>query len=208
MKEIIQTENYLLIVSDEERGQPGYNYNFGLNKIDKLSLPYLSHSTESNCCQKITAHLPLNNAPILEGVPLLPELKIENNIELKLGKLHHHLQDIKDYEGVKQIQEIIVTKSLYTEDDLRNALLECWNTARSDLFVGFPKASNNKQWEVFTKIIQFLKQSKYPKFFISEVDIKFGYGVKSDGSSTGEIRHKTTINPHGQTVLIGTYKYK
>jgi len=60
--EIIETPDYILAVSDEERGVEGYNYNFGLSKINKLTKTYPTHSTEWNFCKKIIAYQPKGNA--------------------------------------------------------------------------------------------------------------------------------------------------
>jgi hypothetical protein len=68
---IIKTENYLLVVDDSN-----YYDEYYLNKIDMQiykrdgggNIP-----TEGGVWhKKIIYHLPLNNVPILEGVPLLP----------------------------------------------------------------------------------------------------------------------------------------
>jgi len=97
----------------------------------------------------------------LEGIP---EIVVENEVE-KLAD-DYSMKERKSKwgdivrnafnAGYKAAQQ----KYYFTEEDLRELLLECWNTARSDLFVGFPKTSNNKTWNIFTKIIQSLKQPK------------------------------------------------
>ncbi len=202
---IIQTENYLLIVSDEEIKEGDYITTCG--DVDDGGLIAVSKYRKDHLGvgQKITGHLPLNNAPVLKGVPLLPKLDIDMDIELKLGKLHHHLQDIKDYEGVRQIQEIIVTKSLYNEDDLRSA----FDRGEWD---GCGKSELTRD-NVFKELINSIKKTKYPKFFIPEIiEGKQRVSKAKDGSfyesGYNDDKFKTTKNPQGQTVLIGTYKYK
>jgi len=66
---LIQTENYLLVVDDSEIKIDDLYLNQTGNVIEKLTyrIPSSGH-----WCKKIIAHLPLNGAPVLEGVDLLP----------------------------------------------------------------------------------------------------------------------------------------
>lgn len=69
--ELIQTENYLLIVDDSEIK---YNDHF----IDEYKMLYMlkNGSVERyKSVKKVIAHLPINGAPVLEGIDLL-----DNNI--------------------------------------------------------------------------------------------------------------------------------
>ena len=75
---IIETENYLLIVSDEEI-KAGNFYLLIPENIVKLSRSGLP--TNIREWAKIIAHLPLNNSPVLEGVPLLPPLEDEQSLQ-------------------------------------------------------------------------------------------------------------------------------
>ena len=67
---IIKTENYLLVVDDSEIKVGDWFY---LNDANIIA-EYISVKPV-NEAKKITAHLPLNNSPVLEGVPLLPMMK-------------------------------------------------------------------------------------------------------------------------------------
>jgi hypothetical protein len=71
--EIIYTENYALIVSDEEiKDVRPYKGKYHLEKgyiINKFP----NYLTDLSDCKLIIAHRPLTNAPILEGVPLINE---------------------------------------------------------------------------------------------------------------------------------------
>lgn len=49
------TNQLYYVLSNEQRGERGWNYNFGLSKIDFLEYSYEKHSTEWNCCFKIIA---------------------------------------------------------------------------------------------------------------------------------------------------------
>jgi len=65
---IIKTENYLLVGSNDDLRR-GWFYCVRKNDI------FQDEGEDVHCCMgdiRIAAHLPLNNAPTLEGVPLLP----------------------------------------------------------------------------------------------------------------------------------------
>ena len=73
-QEIIKTDNYILVVDDSEiKAGDWYVYNqkgFGPRPQACRSVLYLPMDSK-----KLIAHLPLNDSPSLEGVPLLPETK-------------------------------------------------------------------------------------------------------------------------------------
>jgi hypothetical protein len=76
---IIQTDNYLLIVDDSEIKEGDFLYSVN-NKLvvcaNKGSADTINSKVFSEVIyKKIIAHLPLNNSPILEGVDLLPPLE-------------------------------------------------------------------------------------------------------------------------------------
>jgi hypothetical protein len=66
--QIIETENYLLVVDDSEIKVSDWTYNpmKGLVFISSLGLMISVNSFT----KKIISHLPLNGAPVLEGVDL------------------------------------------------------------------------------------------------------------------------------------------
>jgi len=84
--ELIKTENYLLVVSDEYILSNTYLLNN--NQVhfcvscseDFIHLKGDFDSPFRENCKKIIAHLPLNGAPHLDGVDVLP--KIENEVEV------------------------------------------------------------------------------------------------------------------------------
>jgi hypothetical protein len=76
--ELIKTDDYLLVVNDEDIKEGGFQINHLTNKVSKRTDNWLQASKEN--CSKIIAHLPLNGAPYLNGVDVLPE--IENEVDL------------------------------------------------------------------------------------------------------------------------------
>jgi hypothetical protein len=84
---IIKTDNYLLVVDESEIkvGDFIYHKRHEFSRIKKceeiVGKSIVIDKGESSCwidySKKIIYHLPLNNAPTLEGVPLLPPLEDE-----------------------------------------------------------------------------------------------------------------------------------
>jgi hypothetical protein len=75
-QEIIYTEHYALIVSDEKivEGSFIYETNIGeVSKVDKWYCEIVDKGVKVEPSVKVIAHRPLTDAPILEGVPLINE---------------------------------------------------------------------------------------------------------------------------------------
>ena len=73
-KELIKTPEYLLVVDDSEIkvGDWVIETRNGLNELHFTNSRYVINK---HIQKKVIAHLPLNDSPSLEGVPLLPETK-------------------------------------------------------------------------------------------------------------------------------------
>ena len=110
------TYNYILITSDDEIKEGNYIFSTKSNNIFKAdSIEYLekhnliedfdkSFCISSIVSKKIIAHLPLNNAPQLEGVTLLPPLPSGEE------------------------------KYRFTEEDMIRMAIHCWNTASKPVY--------------------------------------------------------------------------
>lgn len=182
--ELIKTEDYLLLVSDKlETYQNGGGYTFLSAEIGD---------------RKVLAHLPLNGAPYLDGVDVLPE--IEDEVEKlsyeRFGKSFHHANSRYCYrEGYNKAKETYK----YTEEDMRKAIELARKTARRDEFLH----SDNG-------IIQSLNQPKLPIAFKCE------HTGKCCGNSL--IEHciqcdkykpipRTITNLEGRTEWVGKYLF-
>jgi hypothetical protein len=82
---IIKTENYLLVVDESEIKEDDWVFNSHKVEFAPQIFKMPPHPIEGewwdeeelSTTKKIIFHLPLNNAPTLEGVPLLPPLEDE-----------------------------------------------------------------------------------------------------------------------------------
>ncbi len=181
---IIQTENYLLVVDDSEIKEGDYTFQEASNLISKYNNAY---------SKKIIAHLPLNGAPILEGVDLLPPLEDEveklavNNANDFYEKYRTEWEAKKNgfIDGYNTAKE----KYKYTEDDIDKAY---WAGMK---FVGEDKGS-------YEEFIQSLQQPKMPIEFDCEIDLS-----KHNGQFRTKYGIKTTTNSQGLTQWVGTYLY-
>ncbi len=180
---ITQTENYLLIVDDSEIKKGDWM----TNNLDVWqSTNYYGFQPVS---KKIISHLPLNGAPVLEGVDLLP--LIENEVEELANNMfeehstnvlspQHEMRKMFMY-GYNKAKE----KYKYTDEDIMSAIkraVKYYSHMWDD--------SDGK------KIIQSLKQPKMPIAFECEAKTEFGFM---------DLSGKTPYEKVGQTVWIGKY---
>jgi hypothetical protein len=197
---LIKTDNYLLVGSNDDLRR-GWFYCVRKNDI------FQDEGEDVHCCNgdiRITAHLPLNNSPILEGVDLLPPM--EDDVE----KLADKLISCSDFIDVLLVKEVWKSgynkakeKYKYTEEDIliiRNKLVSMLPTGDVSAWDMIMAASNYTKW--FDEYIQSLQQPKYPVAFECEMEV---VGITDDGNNYIE-QPKTITNSQGQTVLVGTYK--
>lgn len=177
---IIRKENYLYVIDD-------------LIITDRDWM----HWDLKNGYRKIIAHLPLNNSPILEGVPLLPPFTRhqENDIDAfsrECNQLYKNWLVIGYKAGYNKAKE----KYKYTEEDIYKAIQ-----------YGREVHYTNDQ-----SFIQSLSQPKMPIAFECENEYTCCgryYNCKGCDATAEMInlKPKTTTNPQGQTVWVGKYIY-
>ena len=205
-EEIIYTDDYALIVSDEHikdvRPHKGkYHLEDGLT-INKFP----DYLTDLGACKLIIAHRPLTDAPILEGVPLLPEFSKEDDVvELALRTYPFGNSErnalITGYNKAKETYK-------YTEDDL----IAVWNIAFEE---GVSLDDEINDPVSFKDVIQSLQQPKRPKYFECEMEPKYKHigavkGIYGSGFRKQNLMYglpKTITNSQGQTELVGSYIY-
>ena len=189
---IIKTENYLLIVSDEEIKKGDY------------CISLITGEPITGVWKKIIAHLPLNNSPILEGVDLLPPLEDEveklsaDYTEEWCGK---RKVDVYIHDAFKGGYNKAKERYKYTEEDMRKVCIMYaqWVTGGTPSL----RIAQNPD-ERFEQIIQSLQQPKYPIGFECEMENK----IAIDGHTVIGSEPKTITNSQGQTQLVGRYIYE
>jgi hypothetical protein len=204
--ELIQTENYLLIVDDLEIRIGDYRYNIQRGYVVLVDDEPTYYNRRSDMFKKIIAHLPINGAPVLEGVDLLPP------IEGEVGELANIFSN-----GFQ------LYLSLYMVGALREGFVSGYNTAKEkykyteeDLRKAIDMARMNYDEEGFTinafteyEIIKSLQQTKMPIGFECGMEICENNDVVfEDGSfnkSPYRLENKKIKNSQGQTVWVGKY---
>jgi hypothetical protein len=161
---------------------------------------------KSEWCKKIIAHLPLNNSPVLEGVPLLPSLEI---VRYDFAEMFYNICkatypnfdewiEAKEYNKAKE-------KYKYTEEEY-NKLLSFIKKIDDEGYDPYDSAHHlqvSRYVDEVRNIIQSLQQPKMPVAFECEES------VDSDSMYVDYViyKPKTTTNPQGQTEWVGKYIY-
>ena len=198
-KEIVYTEEYALILNDERiedvRPHKG-KFHLEQGSIINQFPTYLTDLTE---CKLIIAHLPLSDAPILEGVPLLPSFSwgqlddIDSLIDKKAES--NNTIDLNAYgngcaDGYSKAKE----KYKYTEEDVRKAI-----SLTRDGVLGADE------------IIQSLQQPSRPTHFEYEecqelcLNCEWQHDSCPNAEDCLKPKPKTITNSQGNIELAGKY---
>ena len=210
--EIIYTDDYALIVSNEEMKKGDFNVPSDFDRTSDISITSEEDlevvNDRFNGYKKIIAHRPLIDAPILKDVPLLPEFGKEDDVKkisLEMGK-EFYIGGNYDFEnGVRKGYNKAKETYKYTEADIQKAFI-----AGEERIINKP---NSSELDDFTNFIQSLQQPKRPKYFKCETthDCCGRYMNCKGCDATADmlnIRMKTTNNSQGQTELVGEYSYE
>ena len=205
-EEIVYTDDYALIVSDEqiEDVRP-FVGRYHLEK-GHMIFQFPTYWTDLTYCKLIIAHRPLTDAPILEGVPLLPEFSKEDDVAELAFKTYPFGNSernalITGYNKAKETYK-------YTEEDL----IAVWNVAFEE---GVSLDDEINDPVSFKDVIQSLQQPKRPKYFECEMEPKYKHigavkGIYGSGFRKQNLMYglpKTITNSQGQTELVGSYIY-
>jgi hypothetical protein len=192
MENIINTGYYMLIVDDSEIKKETYCYD-SINNI----LVFYKGSMKNIGFQKVISHLPLNNSPILENVPLLPPLEDDN---IHFGDLRN--VDVDSFmSGYNKAEE----KYNLTLDKLLDLYIE-----ESGYGMDMWSKEENATMNIVTKIIQSLQQPKMPVGFKCEIEAMNIDEIREQGKgflNTNTKKLKTITNSQGLTQLVGEYIY-
>lgn len=177
---LIKTDNYLLIVDDHKDIEENM-WTIKDGKVREVS--YLGQDNG----YAIIAHLPLNNATTLEGIPLLPP--IEDDVEyINNSKNLNDFDKVIYIAGYNKARE----KFRYTEEDMRKAI------AFGGTKVAMKESLNSSDAEDFIQSL-----SQYPTEFESEwIPCN---PIKYTVEDHLVCEPKTTTNAQGQRVWVGKY---
>jgi hypothetical protein len=190
--EIIYTDDYALIVSDEqiEDVRP-FIGRYHLEKGNMI-FQFPTYLTDLTYCKLIIAHRPLADAPILEGVPLLPEFEDDDflNTEIQV------VGDNKTMSVSNFLKKYGKETYKFTENDLRKVI----------------EASRDIRYVTYSEdeIIQSIQQPKLPQYFECKEQKDCPYDFTSRCTMDRcdcKTKLKTTTNVQGQTELVGEYIY-
>jgi hypothetical protein len=214
--DIIKTEKYLLICDDSEIRVGDWFYSNVLKECTRVlgvwedKVKYLNSNLETF---KVISHLPLNEAPYLDGVPVLPSLPKEDDVKELFKEEYEQArkrgsQDYAEgyYGGIFDGYEQAREKYKFTEEDLRKAI-DMATSSKNDYKLNFYKPN---------EIIQSLQQPKLPIAVECEIepDYKHIGSTKEVKGSGNRVKNKnagkpkTIINSEGRVEWIGKYHWK
>ena len=219
---IIETEEYTLAVSEKEikHGEGLIPNEWYINSYRGYDKPFKNHNLDSNgYLKRVFAYQPKNNAPTLD-LPLLPELVVEDDVELELKNFKS--SNVLDILNMGNINYLSNGDIVYNPDLLFIKRDNRWFSkhksatkiySQKDMekcFIAGGKSARNINNQGFDEFIKSLKQ---PKWFFAEKEYLSNTGewkpvlLPSEWEIDTQVRLKTTtIN--SKTYLVGTYLYE
>jgi len=219
-KELIKTDNYLFVVDPKAQVKENEVCLFRA-ETDYLVKASLSPAeieeglTIKDLHWKIIAHLPLNDSPALEGVPLLPAIEIGNDFN-PINEYDKEYLSSLTFDGKSFVSDVLLATRLgynrarekykFTEEDMINFACKVYNE------------NYHKDASFLTTaetLIKSFSQPKSPTHF--EFEMEDGFSKNNDeyidelGAKGNYYTHlkviKTTTNSQGQQVACGKYIY-
>ena len=206
---LIPTEHYLLVVDNSDIKEGDYylryknsvlrctelkeSFNEALNKNETVILadgcgdPY---ERSKDYIKKIIAHLPLNDAAILQDIPLLSPIPTtaDDILSIHEDENEYHLHSV-DRKWVIEAMEQYKGNTQYTLEDMEYAF-ECGRNFQNNAEVTFKES------------LQHLHQQKMPKAF--ECDMGYKYNTDNDDFEKFPL---SVVNQEGMEVWLGNYIY-
>ncbi len=212
-RNLIKTDNYLLVVDESVKEINNGEY-FLLGGKHVNMWAGSGSRIMTDLTGKIISHAPLNGAPYLDGVDLLPPSWRDNGVEEEAEQVAELLLPLKGspyrswvkmaiLAGYKKARE----KYKYTEEDARHLIMYSF-------LKGVDRGHYSK--EIEDRIIQTIQQPKLPIAFECEMEPKFKHigstkEVKGSGSKIKN-KHagnpKTIINSEGRTEWVGKWIFE
>lgn len=222
-KEIVYTYKYALILSDEEIKEGDYRINIQRNTIHFVDEEPSYFNKRNDVFKKVIAHLPLSDAPILEGVPLLPSFSwsqqddVQELAEREYREFPHNPKDktdwhynrdvhcfkkrkafIKGYNKAKEKYKFTKVNMLI----IRNKLVNILPTGDVSAWYMITSISNYTKW--FDEYLQSLQQQRPTHFECEMVDFEVDMGLGEECIEYSQYP-KTITNSQGQVELVGKY---
>jgi hypothetical protein len=210
---IIKTPDYLLICDDSKI--EGYYYD---DYVKKVRHSGGAEYAENSITKNIVAHLPLNEAQFLDGVPVLPSIEV-TDFEYKLR--HASMYEIQNEFGEDVMYNLDVfikgynksrEKYKFTEEDLMESMLLI-----SEYYTDYLENGLNDEFDGHKKaleIIQSVQQPKYPIGFECQMEfngVNHAQGLQPTGHPLMDVaimqnyKPKTITNSEGRVELVGKY---
>jgi hypothetical protein len=213
--DIIKTDNYLLVVDDDSEINDVRPY-VGRWHLEKGSIlnKFPTYLTDLSECKIVLTHFPLNGAPYLDGLDVLPRLNQDDDIEKLfnncwIGKKVDYNTD--NGTSFKEGYNIAREKYNLTLEKLIDMYIE-----KTGYGMDMWSKEENETMSTVADIIQSINQPKLPISFECEVEPKFKHigstkEVKGSGSRIKN-KHagnpKTFINSEGRIEWVGKYIYE
>jgi hypothetical protein len=158
----------------------------------------------------VIAHRPLADAPILEGVPLLPEFEQgEDDAKLIAKQEAEKLHDKVKHEDW-DIYEVLVSEDAWLIERGYNKAKETYKYTEEDLIKAIELAQTPSDYDSFPlidEVMQSLQQPKRPTHFIAKIQALDENGREIDNAILDGDRTvlKSTTDQSGRKCLIGNY---
>lgn len=219
-KEIIKTNNYLLVVDDSEIKVNDWYYLPRTNSAYRCQADPTELEMEKRFgVAKVIAHLPINDSADLKGVPLLPPLDVEYLAPKSLDYVESRLDYIHQVQGKEDLFPLVRT----TWIDGYNKAKETYKFTEEDMINFACKVYNenyHKDDSFFTTaetLIKSFSQAKTSTPTHFDFEMEDGFSKNNDeyidklGAKGNYYTHlkviKTTTNSQGQQVACGKYIY-
>ena len=198
-KEIVYTDKYALILSDEPARDNKYGFQVFKNLLSQVE------TFDGYDWKEVIAHLPLSDAPILEGVPLLPPLPQGDDVE-ELASTHCFTY-----------KEFFDTKSEFEHSRIAfkhgyNKAKEKYKFTEEDLAIAIDWYYDHRGKKSFEDLVEHLSQQQQrPTHFEYETTPMDLDEIREQGRgflNANISKHKTITNSQGQVELVGKYLTK
>ena len=206
--DIIKTEKYLLICDDSEIKIADWYF----DTTDEAALNPIYQKSQTlsvyDDCKKIIAHLPLNGAPVLEDVPLLPSIPKHYDIdfaEVFYDLLKMTYPTFEEWPEAIEYNKQVREKYKFTEEDM----IKFADFKSSNLM---KHSDENGMYLGTRKVLELwksLQQPKYPIGFECEMEMVFYTGnMPKEGEERPPYRPKTITNSDWRYEWVGKYIYE